>query len=61
MRKPKICRPDDSSVSSRTKPPGTNFSSEKTQLEREMEEGYRAEAAASSLDPEWTSFEVEGA
>jgi predicted CopG family antitoxin len=29
-------------------------------LAQEMEEGYRAEAAASSLDPEWASFEVEG-
>ena len=30
------------------------------QLEQEMEEGYRAEALASSLEPEWSSFEVEG-
>jgi predicted CopG family antitoxin len=29
-------------------------------LAQEMEEGYRTEAAASSLDPEWTAFEVEG-
>ena len=29
-------------------------------LLREMEAGYRAEAAAPSLDPEWSSFEVEG-
>jgi predicted CopG family antitoxin len=32
----------------------------KQKLAREMEEGYRSEAAASSLDPEWASFEVEG-
>jgi len=24
-----------------------------------MEEGYRSEAATPSLDPEWSSFEVE--
>ncbi|HEY3568180.1 MAG TPA: hypothetical protein VGP73_09630 [Thermoanaerobaculia bacterium] len=29
-------------------------------LAREMEEGYRSEAASSSLDPEWASCEVEG-
>lgn len=29
-------------------------------LAREMEEGYRSEAASSSLDPEWAGFEVEG-
>ncbi|HKI00436.1 MAG TPA: hypothetical protein VKK31_00505 [Thermoanaerobaculia bacterium] len=29
-------------------------------LLREMEAGYRAEAVAPSLDPEWSSFEVEG-
>jgi predicted CopG family antitoxin len=29
-------------------------------LGREMEEGYRSEAAAPSLDPEWSSFEIEG-
>jgi predicted CopG family antitoxin len=29
-------------------------------LAQEMEDGYRAEAAASSLDSEWSSFEVEG-
>jgi hypothetical protein len=29
-------------------------------LAREMEEGYRSEAASSSLDPEWSGFEVEG-
>jgi predicted CopG family antitoxin len=29
-------------------------------LAQEMEEGYRTEAAASSLDSEWSSFEVEG-
>ncbi|HEV7507909.1 MAG TPA: hypothetical protein VGS07_23700 [Thermoanaerobaculia bacterium] len=28
-------------------------------LGREMEEGYRSEAASSSLDPEWASFEAE--
>lgn len=30
------------------------------QLENEMEDGYRAEAVAPSLDPDWSSFEVEG-
>jgi hypothetical protein len=25
-----------------------------------MEEGYRSEAVTPSLDPEWSSFEVEG-
>ena len=29
-------------------------------LAREMEEGYRAEAASPSLDPEWAGIEVEG-
>jgi predicted CopG family antitoxin len=29
-------------------------------LGREMEEGYRSEAASPSLEPEWASFEVEG-
>lgn len=29
-------------------------------LAREMDEGYRSEAASPSLDPEWSSFEVEG-
>jgi predicted CopG family antitoxin len=29
-------------------------------LAQEMEEGYRSEAAAPSLDPEWSSLEVEG-
>ena len=33
---------------------------QRNKLAQEMEDGYRAEAAASSLDPEWTSFEVEG-
>lgn len=33
---------------------------EKETLEQEMEEGYRAEALSPSLDPEWSSFEVEG-
>ena len=28
-------------------------------LDQEMEEGYRSEAATPSLDPEWSSFEVE--
>jgi len=28
-------------------------------LAREMEEGYRAEAASPSLDPEWDVIEVE--
>src|SRR3954468_2176060 len=28
-------------------------------LAREMEEGYRSEAASPSLDPEWAGFEVE--
>lgn len=32
----------------------------KQKLAREMEEGYRSEAAVPSLDPEWASFEVEG-
>jgi predicted CopG family antitoxin len=32
----------------------------RTKLAQEMEEGYRAEAAASSLEPEWVSFEIEG-
>jgi hypothetical protein len=30
------------------------------QLEQELEVGYRSEAASPSLDPEWSSFEVEG-
>jgi predicted CopG family antitoxin len=30
------------------------------QLAQEMEEGYRSEAASPSLDPGWSSFEVEG-
>jgi hypothetical protein len=29
-------------------------------LARDMEEGYRTEAASPSLDPEWSSIEVEG-
>jgi|GEM_PF-2944346 metal-responsive CopG/Arc/MetJ family transcriptional regulator len=29
-------------------------------LAREMAEGYRAEAEASSLDPDWTKIETEG-
>jgi predicted CopG family antitoxin len=29
-------------------------------LEQEMEQGYQAEALSSSLEPEWSSFEVEG-
>jgi predicted CopG family antitoxin len=29
-------------------------------LAKEMEDGYRSEAIAPSLDPEWSSFEVEG-
>lgn len=33
---------------------------QKEKLAREMEEGYRAEARASSLDPEWSDIEVEG-
>jgi predicted CopG family antitoxin len=32
----------------------------RAKLAQEMEEGYRAEAIASSLDPEWAGFEVEG-
>ena len=30
------------------------------ELAQEMEGGYRSEAVAPSLDPEWSSFEVEG-
>ena len=29
-------------------------------LAKEMEEGYRSEAAAPSLEPEWSCLEVEG-
>lgn len=29
-------------------------------LAREMEEGYRAEAESTSLDPEWSAVEAEG-
>jgi predicted CopG family antitoxin len=29
-------------------------------LAQEMEEGYRSEAVMPSLDPEWSSLEVEG-
>jgi len=32
----------------------------KGKLAQEVAEGYRAEMATSSLDPEWKSFEVEG-
>lgn len=33
---------------------------EHERLDREMEEGYRAEAEEPSLEPEWASVEVEG-
>jgi predicted CopG family antitoxin len=36
------------------------LSLKRRRLAQEMEDGYRAEAAASSLDSEWSSFEVEG-
>jgi predicted CopG family antitoxin len=29
-------------------------------LAQEMEDGYRSEAVAPSLDPDWSSFEAEG-
>jgi predicted CopG family antitoxin len=32
----------------------------RARLAREMEEGYRAEGAASSLESDWAGFEVEG-
>jgi hypothetical protein len=33
---------------------------EQEKLAQEMEEGYRSEAVAPSLDLEWSSFEIEG-
>lgn len=33
---------------------------ERERLAREMEEGYRAEAASPSLDPAWSAIETEG-
>jgi hypothetical protein len=32
---------------------------QRIRLARELEEGYRAEAASPSLDPEWEAIEVE--
>ena len=36
------------------------FRLKRDRLAREMDEGYRSEAASPSLDQQWAGFEVEG-